>query len=294
MSNTNRHFKIKKKNPLVWIVSVVVILIVAVAAFFYLRSGNSKAVVFTDTLKIHYSAAYAGEEKIIKYINDHIAPDYGIKLEAVSLEDSIQADRAVAEGGYAASISQHQWWLKQVVEANGFELTPTVEVFQWAFAIYSDKHKSINALPNGAVIVIPIDGANQGQALWLLEREGLIGLDKKIEPRLAKIKDVAYNPRKFEIKEIDLHSVPRVLDSVDAAITYVSLFDSGKIPREKGILFPPAPRTFASRLIIGTKYLNDPYIIKLQQAFSDQRLQEYLATTNEPTVQGVLTPVADE
>ncbi len=37
--------------------------------------------------------------------------------------------------------------------------------------------------------------------------------------------------------------MPRALNSVDAAIGYVSQFDAGKVPREKGILFPPAPRT---------------------------------------------------
>jgi ABC-type metal ion transport system substrate-binding protein len=88
--------------------------------------------------------------------------------------------------------------------------------------------------------------------------------------------------------------VPRVLDSVDAGISYVSLFDAGKISRDKGILFPKAPRTFASRLVIGTKFLNDPYIKKLQEAFSDPRLKTYLETTDDPLVQGVLTPVSDD
>jgi ABC-type metal ion transport system substrate-binding protein len=143
------------------------------------------------------------------------------------------------------------------------------------------------------VIAIPIDGANQGQALWLLEREGLIGLDKDIEPKTAKIKNIVDNPRKFRFKELDLLTMPRVLDSIDAGITYVSLFDAGKISREKGILFPKTPRTFASRLVIGTRFLNDPYIKKLQEAFADPRVQEYLRTTDDPLVQGVLTPVSD-
>jgi YaeC family lipoprotein len=229
----------------------------------------------------------------LKYIAEHIAPDYGIKVEPVALQDDLQANRVVSEGGFAGTILQHQWWLKQVVEANGFELTPTVEVFQWSFAIYSDKYRSIDELPEGAVIAIPIDGANQGQALWLLEREGLIGLDKNIDPKTAKIRDIAVNPRKFKFKELDLLTMPRVLDSIDAGITYVSLFDAGKIPRDKGILFPKTPRTFASRLVIGTKFLNDPNIKKLQEAFADPRIQEYLRTTDDPLVQGVLTPVSE-
>ncbi|MDR3177359.1 MAG: hypothetical protein LBT96_00090 [Campylobacteraceae bacterium] len=290
---SNAKFQLKKSNKSARIVLSIVVLAAAVGIFYYFKSQKSDTVVFTSTLKVHYSPSYAGEERILKFINEHIAPDYGIKVEAAALADSTQADRAVSEGVYAGTILQHQWWLKQVVEANGFELTPTVEVFQWSFAIYSDKHKSIDKLPEGAVIAIPIDGANQAQALWLLEREGLIGLNKNIEPRTAKIKDIVRNPRGFKLKELELATVPRVLDSIDAGISYVSLFDAGKISRDKGILFPQAPRTFASRLVIGTKFLNDPQIKKLQEAFADPRIQEYLRTTDDPLVQGVLTPVSD-
>ncbi|MDR0579404.1 MAG: hypothetical protein LBG21_02265 [Campylobacteraceae bacterium] len=289
----NIHFTIKKRHNLAWIILSIVILAIAIGTFYYFKSQRSDIVVFTDKLKVHYLPSYAGEERIIKYIDEYIAPDYGIKVEAVALADGTQANRIVAEGGYAGTVLQHQWWLKQVVEANGFELTPTVEVFQWSFAIYSDRYKNVDELPEGAVIAIPIDGANQGQALWLLEREGLIGLDKNIEPKTAKIKNIVDNPRKFEFKELDLLTMPRVLDSIDAGVSYVSLFDAGKISRDKGILFPKAPRTFASRLVIGTKFLNDPYIKKLQEAFADPRVQEYLETTDDPLVQGVLTPVSD-
>jgi ABC-type metal ion transport system substrate-binding protein len=292
MSTTE--FKIKKSGKRLRIVLSIIVLATAVGAFYYFKSQRTNEVIFTDTLKVHHMPSYAGEERILKYIAEYIAPDYGIKVEPVALQDDLQADRAVSDGVYAGTILQHQWWLKQVVEANGFELTPTVEVFQWSFAIYSDKYESIDELPDGAVIAMPIDGANQGQALWLLEREGLIGLDKSIEPKTSKIKNIAHNPRDFQFKELDLLTIPRVLDSIDAGITYVSLFDAGKIPRSKGILFPKTPRTFASRLVIGTRFLNDPNIKKLQEAFADPRIQEYLKTTDDPLVQGVLTAVSDD
>jgi ABC-type metal ion transport system substrate-binding protein len=288
-----QNFNIKKSNKSAWIILGIVVLAAAIGAFYYFKFQKSDTVVFGDTLKVHFEPAMAGEERIIEFVAEHIAPDYGIKIKAVGLQDGTQADRAVAEGEYAATIYQHQWWLKQVVDANGFELTPTLSIFQWGFGIYSDKYKHVDELPEGAVIVLPIDGANQGQALWLLEREGFLGLDKSIEPRTAKIRDIVHNPRKFQFRELDLLTLPRILDSVDAAIGYVSLFDAGKTPREKGILFPKAPKTFASRLVIGTKFLKDPQIVKLQQAFADPRLKAYLETTDDPLVQGILTSVSD-
>ncbi|MDR0579402.1 MAG: hypothetical protein LBG21_02255 [Campylobacteraceae bacterium] len=288
-----QNFTIKKSNKSVWIVLGIAALITVIGIVYYIKSQKSDTIVFTDTLKVHFEPAMAGEERIIKFVAENIAPDYGIKIEAVGLQDPVQADRAVAEGQYAATIYQHQWWLKQVVDANGFDLTPVFPIYQWGFGIYSDKHASIDELPDGATVVVPVDGANQGQALWLLQREGLIGLNPDIEPRVAKIRDIISNPRGFEFKELDLLTLPRILDSVDAAVGYVSQFDAGKISRAKGILFPPAPKTFASQLVIGTKFLNDPNIKKLQQAFADPRLRTYLETTDDPLVQGVLTPVSD-
>lgn len=41
-----------------------------------------------------------------------------------------------------------------MVDANGFALSTTVPVFQWAFGIYSDRYSSVQALPNGATIVV--------------------------------------------------------------------------------------------------------------------------------------------
>lgn len=32
----------------------------------------------------------AGEQRIIEYINQHIAPDYGLKLEAVGVQDPVE------------------------------------------------------------------------------------------------------------------------------------------------------------------------------------------------------------
>ncbi|MDR3346767.1 MAG: hypothetical protein LBS73_06295 [Campylobacteraceae bacterium] len=292
MSETNANFEIKKRSSLLWIVLVVAVLLIAGGVFYYVKSQRSGVVTFGDTLKVHYEPAEAGEEHILKFISEHIAPDYGIKIEAVGLQDDILGNTAVAEGEFAGSIYEHQWYLKQLVEAHGLELTAVLPVFQWSFGIYSLKHNSIKELPDGALIAIPVDIANQGQALWLLAREGLIEINPQVEPRIAKIRDISSNPHNFKFKELDFLTLPRILDSVDASIGYIGNFDAGKIPRERGIFFPPVPKTFASQLVIGTKYLDDPQIKKLIAVFKDKRLDEYLRTTDDPLVQGVYTAVS--
>lgn len=293
MTASNNGFEIKKKSKAPFIVLAGVI-VALVAAFIISKSGEKepKNTGFGNVLKVHYEPAMIGEKHLIEFANQHVAPDYGLTLEAVGVQDSVQGNRAVDEGQFAATIHQHQWWLKQVNDANGFNLIPTTEIFQWAFGLYSDRYTTVADLPLGAKISIPSDLANQAQALWLLEREGLLKLDPSVEPRTAKIKDISENPRQFNFTEIDLMSMPRTLDAVDAGIGYVAQFDAAKVPRSKGILFPPAPRTFAGRLVIAEKSKDDPAILKLQQVFSDPRIEAYLKTTDDLNVKGIFTPVS--
>jgi YaeC family lipoprotein len=285
-----QNFELKKSNKLAWIIAGLVALAVALGAFFYAKASKPDKVVFGDVLKVHFEPAEAGEEKILKYINEHIAPDYGIKIEGVGIQDPYLGNSAVASGELAASIYQHALYLGELVEAHGFELTAVFPIFQWGFGIYSDKYASADDLPNGAVVAIPVDAGNQAQALWLLEREGFIKLNG--ERQNAKIKDIASNPRNLAFKEFDFLALARVLDSVDIAVGYISNFDAGKIPRSKGLLFPKAPKIFACQLVVGTKFLDDPQIKKLIQVFADPRLKAYLETTDDPLVQGIYTPVS--
>ncbi|NNH76427.1 metal ABC transporter substrate-binding protein [Acinetobacter sp. ANC 5380] len=294
MSTPQHPFEIKKKSKLPLIIGLVVIAVIAAIFLFKKQSADTEKQSVSNVLKVHYEPTMIGEKSLIEFANTHIAPDYGIQLEAVGVQDPIQANRAVNDGEFDATIYQHQWWLKQVSDANGFKLVPTTEIFQWAFGIYSDRYKNIKDLPKNAVFAIPSDLANQAQALWLLQREGFIQLDPKVEPRTAKIKDIQGNPHQFKFIEIELLSMARTLDSVDAAIGYVAQFDAGKVPRSKGILFPAAPRTFASRLVVAEAKQKDPNIIKLQQVFSDARITEYLKTTDDANVKGILTPVSKD
>src|SRR5690606_41644399 len=115
----------------------VVIAVIAAIFLFKKQSADTEKQSVSNVLKVHYEPTMIGEKSLIEFANTHIAPDYGIQLEAVGVQDPIQANRAVNDGEFDATIYQHQWWLKQVSDANGFKLVPTTEIFQWAFGIYS-------------------------------------------------------------------------------------------------------------------------------------------------------------
>lgn len=268
-------------------IGVVVAALAVIAAVLVINSSSSSDASeehFGTDLKIGYMGAFGSEQKLLDYVAEEVAPDYGLTIEPVELGDPNQIDRAVSEGNLAATVYEHQHWLAQQTAAAGTEETPTEPIFKWAFAVYSDKYQSLDELPDGATIGIPSDPPNQSQALWLLQREGLITIKDGVKPEEALLEDVDQNPHDFKFDALELGVMPRALGDLDAGISYVDFFDAAGTPNSKQILSPVAPDTFASQLVIGTKFLDEPNIKKLIELWQDPKIQTYLKEQGAPAL----------
>lgn len=264
--------------------ALVVIVIAAIVVINATSGSDASAKSFGTNLKIGYYSAFGSEQKLLEFAASEVAPKYGVKIEPVSLGDPNQIDRAVSEGNLAATVYEHKHWLAQQTAAQGTQETAAEPIFKWAFAIYSQKYKSVGELPDGATIGIPSDPPNQSQALWLLQRLGLITIKKGVKPVEALLGDVEGNPHNFNLKELELGVMPRALGDIDAGVSYVDFFDAAGTPSSDQILSPVAPNTFAGQLVVGTNYLNDPNIKKLIELWKDPAIQRYLETEGGPAL----------
>jgi D-methionine transport system substrate-binding protein len=274
----------KRRRILAGLGALVVLAVAAIVVINATVGDDAKAKSFGSNLKIGFMSAFGSEQRLLEYVADEVAPDYGLEIEPVSLGDPNQIDRAVSEGNLAATVYEHKHWLAQQTAAQGTQETPAEPIFKWAFAIYSQKYKSIDELPDGATIGIPSDPPNQSQALWLLERLGLITIKDGVAPTDALLEDVEGNPHDFKFKELELGVMPRALGDIDAGISYVDFFDAAGTPSSDQILSPVAPDTFAGQLVVGTNYLNDPNIKKLIALWKDPKIQDYLANQAGPAL----------
>jgi D-methionine transport system substrate-binding protein len=285
-------FTLRKKRKAPWIAggAAVVLVIGALITVPLLNPQKSAAEVEGATLLVATAEGNHAEQALIEFIADEVAPKYGIDVEFKGLSDSNTINRAVSEGEVAATIYQHKLWLGQVLEANpDFRETAVTPVFRWGFGIWSDKHRSVEDIPDGATISLYSDPANEAQGLWLLERAGLITLRDGVNKWEATQKDIAENPKNLKFKLLDFAAQQRALPDLDAAVGYTEYYAAAKIPLEQQIFAPPAPDEFASQLTVGTDYLETENIQKLIQAFKDPAVQEYLVT--DPAVKGLLLPI---
>lgn len=278
-------------------VGAVVVLALALVLVLKFTGGEDEAVAgshFGNDFQIAYQASSASEKAFLDYLNEEVAPDYGVTIEGVGIEDGNQLDQATADGKYIANIYQHKHWLKQVTDSTGMELTALGEVFQWSYSVYSTQHASLDELPKGATIALLNDPANTAQALWILERAGKLTFKDGVDPWAATEQDIADNVGGYKFTYMEYGAGPRTLDSVDAVIDYNMSFVDAGTPEKYRIFEPDAPKEFAGQLVVGTAYLDDPQVEKLKKVFFDERVQTYLAENDDPNLSGQLAPVSAE
>lgn len=276
------------------VIAGAIVVIALVAGYFVFRDTGTKSPNETAgaTLQVVYLDSNPAEKRIIEYIADNVAGDYGIKVGAVGLGDSTQINSAVNDGRFAGTIFQHTHWLQQVLDANpGFEEEAvTGPFFHWVFGIWSDKYRTPQQIPQNATISLPSDPANNAQALWYLAQAGLITLPPEADVTAVTVDDIASNPKNLRFTMLDLGAQPRALQDLDAIVGYAESFLAAGVSEDKMIFAPKSPDEFASVLTVGSKYADTDNIKNLAKAFKDPRVQTFIA--EDPEVRKLALPGA--
>ena len=141
----------------------------------------------------------------------------GINLEIVQFSDYATPNNALNSGDIDLNAFQHQIYLDNEVEQQGYKIQSIGYTFIIPLNIYSHKVKAISDIKDGDVVAIPDDVTNGGRAIKVLAAAGLITLkeDAGFNPTLEDIK--TYNTQ-ITIKELKANTIPSVLDDVTAAV----------------------------------------------------------------------------
>lgn len=141
----------------------------------------------------------------------------GIDLEIVQFSDYATPNNALNSGDIDLNAFQHQIYLDNEVEQQGYKIQSIGYTFIIPLNVYSHKVKAISEIKDGDVVAIPDDVTNGGRAIKVLAAAGLITLkqDAGFNPTLDDIQ--TYNT-KITIKELKANTIPSVLDDVTAAV----------------------------------------------------------------------------
>jgi D-methionine transport system substrate-binding protein len=224
--------------------------------------------------------------QIIGIVKTEVAKQ-GYVLDWVVVNDIIQPNKLVDDGTADANLFQHEPYFDQfVLDHNLKNITRGFYTHATPSGLFSRKYRSLDQLPDGATIGIPVDPANNGRALFMLRDKGLLKLRDGVEVTHASQKDIASNPHHLQFKEIDQLMQLRTLEDVDAGFLFSNYAVMGGFNPAKDALALEDAHTVAYRGIVAIRkdLVGTPKIKALQNAFSSEQLRQLLRSKYDDAV----------
>lgn len=203
-----------------------------------------------------------------------ILEQQGYKVRIVEFNDYIQPNFALAEGALDANVFQHITYLERFAAQNKLALSELIKVPTAPIAIYSRRHKSLDAARSGSTVALPNDPTNQARALVMLDQLGWIKLRPGVDPIKASERDVAANPKGIRLLPLEAAQLPRSLQDADYA------FVNGNYALASGLKLRDALRTekispaYANLVAVRTQDRDKPFARAIVAAYKSRAFLE--------------------
>ena len=236
-------------------------------------SGSS-----SDVVTLTVGATPSPHAKILTYINDNLAEAEGIKLNIVEYTDYVQPNTALNDGDLDANFFQTVPYLENAEKQFGYDFEAGEGIHLEPLGVFSNKHKSLDELPDGGTIGIISDTANQARALKLLATQGLVSIpegdgDVNINT-VTKLKN-------FTFTEVDGPQLVRSLDDYDYAVINGNFAQEGgkSISSDALVVESPVDNPAVNVLVWKNGSAKAETIAKLEQLLHSDEVKQYIEQT---------------
>jgi len=205
-----------------------------------------------------------------------IAAQKGLDLKIVEFSDYVVPNAALAAGELEANSFQHKPYLDNQKADRGYKIEAVAATVNFPIGVYSKKHKSFDAVPNGGTVAIPNDPTNGGRALLLLQEKGFIKLkgDVGFKPSVA---DITQNAKRLKFVEIDAAQAPRVLDDVDAGVVNTNYAtQAGLNPVKDAILREDPKGPYVNLIAVREQDKDKPWVKTLVEAYHTPEVKAFV------------------
>jgi D-methionine transport system substrate-binding protein len=205
-----------------------------------------------------------------------IAAKNGLDIRIVEFSDYVVPNAALESGELEANSFQHKPYLDNQKADRGYKIEPVGYTVNFPIGVYSKKHKSWDAVPQGATLSIPNDPTNGGRVLLLLRDKGILKLKDGVgfKPSVADIID---NPKKLKIIEIDAAQTPRTLDDVDVAAVNTNYANqAGLDPVKDAILREDPKGPYANIIAVRAADKDKPWVKALAESYHTPEVRDFI------------------
>ena len=214
-------------------------------------------------------------EQVMEYAAKEAAKQ-GLTVNIKTFSDYVTPDQALAAGDIDLNSFQHGPFLQAFNEKNGTHLVSIGNTYLAPLRVYSNKITSIKDVPDGAKVSIPNDPSNGGRALLLLDHNGLLKLKPGTDPTKATINDIAENPKKLEIIELEAAQLPRSLDDVTISVINAGYAKSANLDSKKALATEDNTSPYVNIIAAREQYKDNPTYQKFVKIFQSDNVRKYI------------------
>ena len=215
--------------------------------------------------------------EILEFVKPMLAKE-GVELEVKVFTDYVQPSMQTNEKRVDGNFFLHQPYLDAFKQKQKNDIQVVVtKVHVEPLGAYSGKHKAVADIPEGATVAIPNDPSNSGRALLLMAKNGLITL-KDLNNISATQKDIADNPKKLKIRELEAATLPRILNQVDLAVINTNYAIEAKLnPLQDSLFIEDASSPYANLLVAREDNADSAAMKKLAAALNSEEVRQFIA-----------------
>ena len=214
-------------------------------------------------------------EQVMEYAAKEAAKQ-GLTVNIKTFSDYVTPDQALAAGDIDLNSFQHGPFLQAFNEKNGTHLVSIGNTYLAPLRVYSNKIISIKDVPDGAKVSIPNDPSNGGRALLLLDHNGLLKLKPGTDPTKATINDIAENPKKLEIIELEAAQLPRSLDDVTISVINAGYAKSANLDSKKALATEDNTSPYVNIIAAREQDKDNPTYQKFVKIFQSDNVRKYI------------------
>ena len=192
----------------------------------------------------------------------------GLEVKVIEFTDWTTPNVAVNNGDLDVNLFQHQPFLDNAIQKNGFKLASAGATVLANIGLYSLRHKTVDAVPVNGKVGIANDPVNQGRGLLLLQKAGLIKLKPDVG-FLGTLRDIVENPKKLSFVEVEGPQLTRITGDVDIAQGYPHFIVASKaFDPSSGLVYSGIEDLqFAVQFVVRDNRTQDPVIQKFVRIF---------------------------
>ena len=218
-------------------------------------------------------------EEIFELIKEKAAAD-GLDIELVVFNDYIAPNTALADGELDLNSIQTGPYLETVIEDTGYEFTKAFENITIPMGIYSEQYNTVDELQEGDTIAVPNTPSQEGRALLVLERAGVITLPEGLGIA-ATVDDIEENPLNLNFITGDpAQFIAQLPDVAAAGINSNYILDAGLSAEELAIAMEdPEDTTWVNWVVSRTEDAEDPVIAELEEYYKTDEVKTFIEET---------------